>query len=100
MCFILFKRWFYWHPYVSKLNCALWNNKICKEKHLQPRYISIRTGGQRQQDKKTTTHAIRFRITQEIKFLYKKKQHLNQQLYRIHLQNAQQLGDMLQHTLP
>ena len=45
-----------------KTNAALWYNKICKEKQLQPRYISIRTGGQRQQDKKTTTHAIRFRI--------------------------------------
>ena len=45
----------------------------------------------------TTAHAVRFRITQEIKFLYKKKQHLNQQLYRTHLQNAQQYEGMWQH---
>ena len=86
-----------WLKYYTKTNAALWYNKICKEKQLQPKYISIRSRGQRQQDKKTTAHAIRFRINQEIRFLYKKKQHLNQQLYRTHLQNAQQYGGMWQH---
>jgi len=35
-------------------------------------------------------NAIRFRINQEIKFLYPKKQHLNQRLHCVHLQGAHQ----------
>jgi len=42
------------------------------------------------QDKKTTINAIRFRINQEIKFLYCKKQNLNQRLFYLHLEGAHQ----------
>ena len=42
-------------------------------------------------------NAIRFRITQEIKFQYKKKQHLNKQLYYSHLECAHHYGGMWQH---
>jgi len=45
-------------------------------------------------------NAIRFRINQEIKFLYCKKQHLNQRLYYLHLEGAHQYNDMLpQHPI-
>jgi hypothetical protein len=37
------------------------------------RTINFKTKGNKQQDRKTITNAIKFRINQEIKFLYKKK---------------------------
>ena len=54
--------------------------------------------GQKQQDKRTTTQAITYRINQEIKFLYRKKQLLNQQLYSIHLKCAQHHNGMWQYV--
>jgi hypothetical protein len=82
-----------------KSNAAIWFNKICRERHLKPKYINITINGRKQQDKRTTAHAVRYRINQEIKFLYKKKQHLNGQLYRCHLQCAHQFNGMWQHIL-
>ena len=38
-----------------------------------------------------------FRINQEIKFLYRKKQYLNERLYYLHLESAHQYNDMWQH---
>ena len=63
---------------VLKRNAAIWFNKMCKVKQLKPNYINIKINGQKPQDKKTTTNAIRFRINQEIKFSYRKKQHIHQ----------------------
>ena len=54
-----------------KVNAAILFNKICRERQLKPNYISLKINGSKQQDKRTTTHAIKFRINQEIKFLYK-----------------------------
>jgi hypothetical protein len=62
-----------------KVNAAIWFNKICRKKQMKPNYISLKINGRRQRDLRTTTHAIKFRIKQEIKFLYKKKQNLNKQ---------------------
>jgi len=58
-----------------KANAAIWFNKMCKVKRLKPNYINIKINGQKPQDKKTTINVIRFRINQEIKFLYRKKVH-------------------------
>ena len=80
-----------------KVNAAIWFNKICRERQLKPKYISLKINGRKQQDIRTTTHAVKFRINQEIKFLYKKKQHLNQQLFRMQLQCANQHNGMWQH---
>ena len=38
-------------------------------------------------------------MSQEIKFLYRKKQYLNQQLYQRHLEGALQHNGMWQHAL-
>ena len=57
----------------------------------------IKINGQKPQDKKTTINAIRFRLNQEIKFPYPKKQHLNQRLYYLHLEGAHQYNIMWQH---
>jgi hypothetical protein len=80
-----------------KVNASIWFNKICREKQLKPNYISIKVNGRRHQDIRTTAHAIQFRINQEIKFLYKKKQHLNQQLYKKQLECAHLQNGMWQH---
>ena len=64
-----------------KTNVTIWFNKICRIKGLKPNYIKLTINGKTQRDKKTITNAVRFRINQEIKFLYYKKQQLNQQLY-------------------
>jgi len=50
----------------------MWFNEMCKIKQLKPNYINIKINGHKPQDKKTTINAIRFRINQEIKFLYRK----------------------------
>ena len=49
------------------------------------------------QDKKTKINVIRVRINEEIKFLYRKKQHLNQRLFYLHLEGAHQYNGMWQH---
>ena len=52
-----------------KTNAAIFN-KMCTVKQPKPNYINVMINGQRPQDKGTTIIAIRFRINQEIKFLY------------------------------
>jgi len=71
---------------------------MCRIKQLKPNHINIIINGQKQQDKRTATQAIRYRINQEIKFLYRKKQLLNQQLYIIHLKCAQHDNGMWQYV--
>jgi hypothetical protein len=79
-----------------KTNATICFNKMCKIKHLKPNYINIKINGKKSQDRKTTTNAIKYGINQEIKFLYCKKQNLNQQLYSIHVQCAQYCNCMWQ----
>ena len=66
------------HLQVLKTNAAIWFNKMCMAKQLKPKYINVKISGQKPRDKKITINAPRLRINQEIKFLYRKKQHLNQ----------------------
>ena len=79
-----------------KTKAAVWFNKICRNNHLRPKYISLNINGHTQQVRRTEANAIRFRISQEIKFQYKKKQHLNQQLYHSNLKCAQHYSGMWQ----
>jgi hypothetical protein len=71
-----------------RTTAAIWYNKICRDRQLTPKYISIKVNGNNKQSQKTLLNATRFRINQEIKFLYVKKQKLNEQLYKAHLQCA------------
>ena len=80
-----------------KANATICFNKMCKIKHMKPNYINIKINGKKSQDKKTTTNAIKYRLNQEIKFLYCKKQNLNQQPYHIHLKCAHYCNGMWQH---
>jgi hypothetical protein len=80
-----------------KTNPAVWFNKMCRIKHLKPNYINIKVNGKKSQDKKTKTNVIKYRINQEIKFLYCKKQNHIQQLHHIHLKCAHYFNGMWQH---
>ena len=67
-------------------------------RQVKPGYIHIRiNGGRQRDDSKTTNQAVRHRINQELKFLYKKKQHINQTLYGIHLDCSHQFNGMWQY---
>ena len=56
-----------------RTSATIWFNKMCRIKQVKPNYINIKINGQKQQDRKTTAQAIRYRINQEIRFLYQKK---------------------------
>ena len=62
------------------MNAAILLNKIRKTKHLIPKYFSIKIKENSRQNKNTRIAAIRYRINQEIKILYYKKQKLNKLL--------------------
>jgi hypothetical protein len=61
-----------------RTNAAIWFNKICKIDHLIPKYIHSKVGANNQQSKNAELAATKYRLRQEIKFLYKKKQVLNE----------------------
>jgi len=66
---------------------------------LQPNYITIRINGQTPRDRKTKQKAIIYRLNQQIKYLYRKKQHLNRNLDHQHLDAANHYKGMWQHAL-
>ena len=45
-----------------KTNAAIWFNKVCKTKELQPTYINIRSNGKTDRDHKMINLAVRHRI--------------------------------------
>ena len=69
----------------------------CRVKKVKPNYIGIEINGRKPQGKRTTNNAITYRINQEIKFLYCKKHNINQRIYRMHLEGAQQFDGMWQY---
>jgi hypothetical protein len=73
---------------LHKTNAAIWFNKVCKYKQLTPNYISIKIKGNNPQCQKTINAATVYHLNQELKFLYVKKQKLNKQLYKLHLECA------------
>jgi len=77
-----------------RTNAAIWY-KMCRMKEVKPGYIHVKIKGGRQRDNnRATNQAIRYKINQELKFLYKKKQHINKTLYSIHLECAHHLNVM------
>jgi hypothetical protein len=68
---------------LHKTNAAVWFNKACKYKQLTPNYISVKIKGNNPQYRKTIKAAILYCLNQELKFLYVKKQKLNEQLYNV-----------------
>jgi len=69
-----------------KNNATIWYNKPCRIKQSTPTYVNIRVNGNNPKCQRTKNAAIRYRINQELKFQYSKKQQLNEQLYKVHLE--------------
>ena len=76
---------------------AICFNKICRANRLMPKYFNIKINSNNQQTKKTRLAAIKYWINQEIKFLYCKKQTVNDKLYHIHLECITYLNTMWQY---
>jgi len=67
-----------------KRNAAIWFNKICRDKELTPTFRNIRINGNNRQSINAIRAGVCYQLNQEIKFLYVKKQKLNEQLYKHH----------------
>jgi hypothetical protein len=82
-----------------KTNAAIWFNKMCRTQQLCPKYVQIKVSGNNHRSQQTKQHAIKHRINQKIKFLYKKNQHLNKKLYSLHLEGAHNWRQFWAHIL-
>jgi hypothetical protein len=79
------KQIFYYKKIKIKLyknNAAIWYNKTCRIKQLAPNHIKIKNNGNNTRAEKTEIISIRHRINQELRFLYIKKQNLNEQFIK------------------
>jgi hypothetical protein len=85
-----------------RTNAAIWYNKVCRQKQLIPTYINISINGTNKQCQRTHKAATKYRINQEIKFLYIKKQNINEQLYKLTSKCSdswQKLWSLIQHII-
>jgi hypothetical protein len=57
-------------------------------KQLSPKYIGIKIKGNNPRNQRTIKVATQYRLKQELKFLYVKKQRLSEHLYKLHLECA------------
>jgi hypothetical protein len=76
-------------------------NKTCLVENIVPKYAAIKVTGNTTASKNTEQKEQRIRIQNEIKYLYKKKQKINE-LYLSHLYNANQwqnLWTYLEHSI-
>jgi hypothetical protein len=69
-------------------NANIWFNKQAFTQKVIPNYVKIKVIGTSPQVKTTQKIAEQIRIENELEFLYKKKQTINNQLYSIHLEAA------------
>ena len=83
LCRFCYTRWLHYSYTILS-----WCSCIGILKQLIPPYVNIRVNGNNPRCQKTKNAAIRYRINQELKFQYAKKQQLNEQLYKIHLECA------------
>jgi len=65
-----------------------------------PNYVNIKIANTSPAALVTTKKTQITHIKDEIKFLYKKKEKLNHELYKIHLRTAQELGNGTLSTIP
>jgi hypothetical protein len=77
---------------VQKCCASIYFNKHCITKKIIPKYVNIIIASTSPASQTIVKKAQLMRIKDEIKFLYKKKEKLNQELYKIHLQTAQEWG--------
>jgi hypothetical protein len=75
--------------------CAnIYFSRQCLNRKLVPNYANIKVPSTSPASKTTSQKIHIIRIKDEIKFLYKKKQQLNKDLYHIHLKAAQEWGNL------
>jgi hypothetical protein len=67
-------------------NANIWFNKQALTRKVTPKYVKVKVSGNSLQAIKTQKTAEYIRIKNELKFLYKKKQSINNQLYSVHLE--------------
>jgi len=73
--------------------CAnIYFNKQCINRIITPKYAKVKFTNTSPASQTTAKKAQLIRIKDEIKFLYKKKEELNQKLYETHLQAAKEWG--------
>jgi outer membrane receptor for ferrienterochelin and colicin len=58
---------------LHRTNEATWNNKLCQQLQLTLKYIPIKVNEHNRQSRNTLKTAIKYRINQELKYLYIKK---------------------------
>jgi hypothetical protein len=83
-------------------NANIYFNQQCLKKQLTPKYALIRVPNTSPASKYTQRKISHLRIKDEIKFLHAKKQHLNHQIYLLHLQLANSWNNSwpyIQHTI-
>ena len=80
---------------IKVLNCCanIYFNKQCLIKKIVPNYANIKLPNTSPATRTTQKKIHTVRIKDEIRFLYKKKQKLNNDLYKIHLKAAQEWGN-------
>ena len=78
------------------LKCCvnIYFNRQCLHKKITPKYVNIKIANTSPASKATTKKAQIICIKEEIRFLFKKKGKLNHELYKVHLQAAQDWGKM------
>ena len=80
---------------IKVLKCCtnIYFNKQCLNKRNVPSYANIKLPNTSPAARTTQRRVHSMRIRDEIRFLYKKKQQLNNTLYKIHLKAAQEWGN-------
>jgi len=77
---------------VAKCCANIYFNKQCIKNKVVPKYAQIKIPNTSPTSLNTTQKVQILRIKEEIKFLHKKKEQLNRELYTRHLQAAQEWG--------
>ena len=79
---------------VSKCCANIYFNKQCLYKKVTPKYAQVRIPNTSPASQNTAHKARIMRIKDELRFLHKKKETLNKELYKRHLQAAQEWGNL------
>jgi hypothetical protein len=69
---------------------SVWYNKTWQHVHITPKHAQFHVKETYSLITKTKEAATKFKINKELKLLYKKKETLNEQLYRAYLEEATQ----------
>jgi hypothetical protein len=84
---------YYHQKEITQLQCkSIFQQNLSQTEHNTKIRTNSHKNSQHFRGSETQTRTLR--IKNEIKFLYKKKQHLNKELYNLHIQNANEWGNI------